>query len=60
MKFIPYPSWRFSREGSRIINGPDEEEDGWYDSPALVPSEPEKRKPGRPRKVKHDDSRDDH
>lgn len=55
-----YPKWIYSATGARVIQSEAEHPgDGWYESPADIPAEPEedvaeaapeKRKPGRPRK----------
>ena len=34
---MKYPSWRFARDGaSRIITGPDQEAEGWQDTPVFA------------------------
>lgn len=33
-----YPSWRYHQtDAPKIIDGPEDEAEGWYPSPALVP-----------------------
>ena len=57
---MQYPKWIYSLEGAMLIETEDEHPgDGWFESPVDVPGpeyieptfEPEKRKPGRPRKA---------
>lgn len=51
-----YPKWIYSAEGPRLIQSEQEHPGaGWFESPADIGKEehkePEKRKPGRPKKT---------